>query len=290
MPSTLEMDITLATHFNNMEKLESLLSQPLDKVNMDMIFRHACTQGHIDAVKTLLKYYNPKDNTGFVFACRKGYSEIVKLLLADPRTDPTMAYNLGIIFAAQEGHSDIVEMLLTDPRINPANDFDTMYVEPGKIKLEVSAVAADAIAADDSTDAIAADDSPRGNSALILACAAGHLDTVELLMNDDRVEPHAQHQMALLFAVEGKHIAIIDYLLSDSRVKPTFLILLTAVCDASELIVQKLLDSRNWSKNERSLMARITKLIREGTWTTHQTNQAKMFPTLVSVKKMLQSD
>lgn len=52
--------------------------------------------------------------------CESGKTEYLKLLLKDPRVDPSdRGHNYPITAASRNGHIDIVRLLLKDPRINP---------------------------------------------------------------------------------------------------------------------------------------------------------------------------
>ena len=45
-------------------------------------------------------------------ASENGHTEVVKLLLADPRVDPAAGNNWAIRFASENGHTEIVKLLL----------------------------------------------------------------------------------------------------------------------------------------------------------------------------------
>ena len=75
-------------------------------------------------------------------------NEVVKLLLADPRVDPSYAENAAIQSAARWGHFEIVELLLEDPRVDPSDD---------------------------------------DNDAIRMAADAGHLEIVKLLLENPKV-------------------------------------------------------------------------------------------------------
>ncbi|PRP75983.1 hypothetical protein PROFUN_01699 [Planoprotostelium fungivorum] len=49
--------------------------------------------------------------------CIRGHSETVRLLLSNPRVDPSAANNDAIRKAAKRGHTEILQLLLTDPRV-----------------------------------------------------------------------------------------------------------------------------------------------------------------------------
>lgn len=51
----------------------------------------------------------------------KGHTEIVKLLLNNPRFNPDDNNNEALLVAAREDHFDVVKLLLNDSRVNPAD-------------------------------------------------------------------------------------------------------------------------------------------------------------------------
>ncbi len=57
-------------------------------------------------------------------ASMNGHTEIVRLLLAHPKVDPTVENNDPINSASKYGYIEIVRLLLADSRVNP-NDDDT---------------------------------------------------------------------------------------------------------------------------------------------------------------------
>ena len=58
------------------------------------------------------------NNDSIKLASKYGYADIVKLLIADPRVDPTDDDNTAIKEASSNGHTRIVELLKADPRIS----------------------------------------------------------------------------------------------------------------------------------------------------------------------------
>src|SRR3989304_2972515 len=67
-------------------------------------------------------YYDLLKSSVFKTYAEKGDSEIVELLLADPRVDPSAVNNWTIRFASENGHDKVVELLLADPRVDPSAD------------------------------------------------------------------------------------------------------------------------------------------------------------------------
>jgi len=45
---------------------------------------------------------------------------VVKMLLADPRVDPSAGDNFAISMASARGRTDVVKVLLADPRVDPS--------------------------------------------------------------------------------------------------------------------------------------------------------------------------
>lgn len=98
----------------------SLIVQPI----IDDGFECACTSGHTKVVSILLEHmFDPeKINNGFIFASCHGRLQVVKLLLTDPRVDPTCDNNEAIIYASAYGYKKTVRVLLADPRVNPKGE------------------------------------------------------------------------------------------------------------------------------------------------------------------------
>ena len=60
------------------------------------------------------------DNYAIRWASFNGRLEVVKLLLADLRVDPSDISNYAIRWAARNGHLDVVRLLLADSRVDPS--------------------------------------------------------------------------------------------------------------------------------------------------------------------------
>ena len=55
-------------------------------------------------------------------ASQYGHTEVVKLLLSDPRVNPADDNNFFICFASKNGHLNVVKLLLSDPRVDPSDN------------------------------------------------------------------------------------------------------------------------------------------------------------------------
>ena len=60
------------------------------------------------------------------------------------------------------------------------------------------------------------------NRALMSAVGGNHLDIVDLLLKDGRVDPREHNQEALTVAIFEGNLGIVDRILQDARIDPTF--------------------------------------------------------------------
>ena len=86
----------------------------------------------------------------FKCACKYDQIEVVKLLLQDPKVDPSYQYNYAIIWASFNGHIEVVKLLLQDPRVDPSD---------------------------------------QDNESIRLASKYGYINIIKLLLQDPRVDP-----------------------------------------------------------------------------------------------------
>ena len=90
----------------------------------EKLFINAYELGYIK----IIKYFLKKDielsvfyNFALIWACKRGYYKILKLLLKDKRIDPNIYYNYSIKEACVNGWLKLVKLLLKDKRINLNN-------------------------------------------------------------------------------------------------------------------------------------------------------------------------
>ena len=75
---------------------------------------------YVEIVEGLIKEgfdLDADDNWAIRVASVDGHSEVVKLLLQDPRVDPSDDDNYAILLASDNGHSEVVKLLLQDERV-----------------------------------------------------------------------------------------------------------------------------------------------------------------------------
>ena len=107
------------------------------------------------------------------FASMEGHIEVVRLLLQDPRVDPSVSNNEAILNAVSNGHTEIVRLLLQDPRVDPTDD---------------------------------------NNWAIRDASELGHTEVVRLLLQDPRVDPSENNNYAIKAARTNGHEEIVQLL------------------------------------------------------------------------------
>jgi hypothetical protein len=67
------------------------------------------------------------DNFAIRWACQNGHAQIVRMLLADKRGDPSAGGNDAIRWTSCQGHANVVCVLLDDHRVDPsAGDNDAL--------------------------------------------------------------------------------------------------------------------------------------------------------------------
>jgi ankyrin repeat protein len=207
-----------ACFYRYIDLFKLLLAHPTMSSSLNDILSLAVAHSVEDAVKLLLAENNERmdpskrDNEAIRLACNRRNEEIIKLLLADKRVDPSVGngncimdsiakgdlksvtfllgidkridpscqQNKPIIFASNAGHLEIVKLLLKDPRVNPAD---------------------------------------QDNRAIVNASEKGHKEVVELLLADKRVDPSVRKNRALTVARVKNFQPIVELLMKDPRVQ-----------------------------------------------------------------------
>lgn len=155
------------------------------EVNTEVLFNTACRHGYTEIVKLLLEdpRVNPaaKNNDAIRDACYYGHTDIVKLLLEDKRVDSSALNNYAFRWASQNGHTDIVKLLLLDNRVDPSANKSISFHN---------------------------------------ACGNGHVEIVKLLLADKRIDPNiaSKYSFPLWNSCHKKHVEMVKVLLEDNRI------------------------------------------------------------------------
>jgi ankyrin repeat protein len=183
---------------------------------LDFVFNWAIDKDCVQLLKLLLadKRIDPSGNDQYAirWASQTGQAEIVKLLLTDQRVDPSAGDQYSIRMASYHGYAEVVKLLLTDKRVNPSVDehyclrYASWYGRTEVVKL---------LLADERVDPSA------DNQAAICLSAGGHIGVVKLLLADKRVDPSADGQASIRFACTFGQSDVVKLLLSDKRVDPS---------------------------------------------------------------------
>jgi hypothetical protein len=151
-----------------------------------------------------------ENNEVFEQVCERGHADIVKLLLEDSRVDPLVNIDRGVMDASRNGHADVVKVLLADPRIYPSFNIHWPLEDASR---NGHAAVVKLLLADPRVDASAND-----SLALILASLKGYASVVKLLLAEQRVDPSADNNEALRRANEKGQTDVVKLLLADPRV------------------------------------------------------------------------
>jgi hypothetical protein len=103
--------------------LQVLLEDDRDRLVLDDDrLRRSSEDGHVDVVRLLLAYGRADPSAAKSRTIRgssqHGHTEVVKLLLADGRADPASCDNEAIRVSKENGHADVVRLLEADPRVD----------------------------------------------------------------------------------------------------------------------------------------------------------------------------
>ncbi|KAJ3270361.1 hypothetical protein HDV01_007886 [Terramyces sp. JEL0728] len=165
-------DLILSIKYRNIQIFDYMLSK--SEPNIELLL-HATDLNQPAIVERLLPLVDPTFDSGLSLriACKKGYLDIVKLLVKDQRVDIHSQSNYSLCWAARKGHFEIVKLL----------------VENG------------------------ADPSDNDNFAIKHSCRNGHYEIVKLLLQDSRVDKHAENDYCTAWAHEKGFEEIIQLLM-----------------------------------------------------------------------------
>ena len=151
----------------------------------------------------------------FQWACSKDVPDIVRLLLCDPRVDPSVWNQQAIQWASREGHIDIVHLLLADPRVDPSAG-NQYAIREASVKGRTEIIRM--LLADPRVDP-SIDPSACRIEAIFTTARTGNVDIFRMLLVDPRVDPSANNQEAIRMATQKGHTEVVRMLLVDPRVK-----------------------------------------------------------------------
>lgn len=161
--------------------------QQYDRTVIDNIIIDAIADNRLSVFKQILLALDPStdDNEIIQWVAWYGRTRMMKILLSDPRTDPSARENLAIRNAVVGDHVSTVKLLLQDPRVDP-------------------------------TDA--------ENRVIIAAIENNSVNSLKVLLQTKNVDPscsyHGLKNQPLREAVIQRNKTAIDILIEDQRVNP----------------------------------------------------------------------
>ena len=212
---------------------------PLNHHSLSRGFMYACSNGHTEIVRLLLKESridinkeNSDGETGFMLACENGHPEIVSLLLGDSRIDvhkTAECVRVPLSSALQRGHHETVALLLMDARIDTKGLLSEAQIstelmegflgacEKGHTEIVRLLLKDSRIDANNSN--------PHRWTGFMLACSNGHTEIVRLLLEEDsRVDVNKGNifgETGFMYACSNGHGEIVASLLENNHVDVT---------------------------------------------------------------------
>lgn len=217
--------ITFASEKGYVEIVKLLLSDKRvdPSIRSNYAIQYACQNGHVEIVRLLLQDPRVTPHCTIIrLASVNNHLEVVKLLLQDKRIDPSFDNNVTVRHAFGAGHIEIVELLLQDSRVNPGCLNNCMIRDACKDgKLETVKLLLRCPRVNPATTQISG---PTGgliidrSSPLLIATEMGHIEVVELLLQDSRVDPTIGGNEAILLASKFNRPEIIKLLLRHPKI------------------------------------------------------------------------
>ncbi|KNC51587.1 uncharacterized protein AMSG_07494 [Thecamonas trahens ATCC 50062] len=171
-----------------------------------------------------------------------GDPELVAILLADDRIDPTANGSSAVRGAAKAGNVEVLAMLLADGRLDPDNTEDDAPALTIACLFCSNLEVIYMLLADDRVNPERND-----NSAIRAAAEKGRTDVVRLLLADARVDPSDEGNEAIGMACMRGFATTVDALLADPRVDPfdgTFALQMAARSGHADVVRQLIADPR----------------------------------------------
>lgn len=141
-----------------------------------------------------------------VHACVGGYITLLKVLLQDPRIDPSIANNRALKFACRDENIEMASLLFADSRVNlddcmilaidnRAHQIVELLLDHSRVDLAVN-----------------------GHRYLLYAVSQMATNIVTLLLNDSHIDPVAECNRALRLAIARIDHEMVDLLMGDARI------------------------------------------------------------------------
>jgi len=188
--------------------------------------RFLLTKDDVDVNSSCVDHLSPLAN-----ACRKGYLDIVQLLVQDPRVERNKdetneRMSKPLYWACASGHTEVVKYMMTlpDVELNCHLQFPMIVVAAGAGHLDLVRW----LTSNPRIDVCEC--SYQGVTALAMASRNGHLAVVSHLLEDGRIDIHKTTEFgetALGMASKWHHLSVVELLLAqDATLEIVY------VCDA----------------------------------------------------------
>ena len=149
------------------------------------------------------------------WAARSGYEEIVAAMMERPDVDPSVGCNGALLGATENGHVGVVRLLVRDPRVDPT-DRNLMFSVDSAFDMAVEMGSGEMVGLFLAHPSV--DPAEGGNQPLRYAAYLGHDEVVRVLISDPRVDPAVSNSVVLREAAREGHEGVVRVLLEDGRV------------------------------------------------------------------------
>ncbi|KAJ3266588.1 hypothetical protein HDU77_000139 [Chytriomyces hyalinus] len=200
--------------------------------------RWAARSGYVDVVRFLLNLpgVDPCDDDNYAIKCASetGQAEIVSILLLHG-CDPSSESNMALQYACEFGHAEVVKILLADPRVDPSSEyFNAFGLACGQNHVPILEL----LLNDQTRPSMPVQVL---NSSLVYAADHGCKDAAEYLLKHPYIDPSFNENEAVTMAAANGHVDVLQLLVLDPRVELTARNLTGAIAVASRNNHEKVL-------------------------------------------------